>query len=227
MPTTPENKKPEGDKSPSPVKKAASVVTSKKNRGLVIAALVVVLGLIGVVFAVVNPDGGDETTKPTSSESPVEVEVPSKSDDPSEEATEEPAETEETPTDEGERWVETEAPENNDSGKDETEPDPADYPVGSPKDRGGIPKEFPLPDDFQLVGTETENGKTVINGTVGDSHEALMVFEMNAAKDYSIRSRNVDPNKMSGHWAIEGPGMPSGSVLVITPDETLQVRIPK
>lgn len=215
MSTNPESKK----TSPTAMKKAGAFVTAKKNRGVVIAAIVLVLGLIALAFSVVQTQSEDETQPP---QAPVEVEVPTRpSDAPTAETEPEPApEAEptdpEAPAEEGES---EEAPEV------EGDINPADYPPGNPKDRGGLPDEFPLSSTFVPVSVEEKDGKTTINATVSDSNEALLVFEMNALDHYVVTSRNVDANKTTGAWKVRGPGLPDGSTVVIAGDGTMKVRI--
>lgn len=218
MPTNPENKK----NSEPALKKAAAVVTAKKNRGVVIASIVLVLGLVALVFSVVQTQAEDEPQPP---QAPVEVEVPTRpsEDEPTADTNPEPA-PEPAPE---ENPANPEAPAEDDEEATEVEGDinPADYPPGTPKDRGGLPDEFPLSSTFVPVSVDEEDGKKTINATVSNSREALLVFEMNALDHYVVSSRNVDANKTTGAWKVRGPGLPDGSTVVIAGDGTMKVRI--
>lgn len=227
------------DKSPEDKKGAGAkallariLAALKKNKGLVIAGLVLAVGVVGVVYAVA---GGDDAA-PEEANPSVEVPVPgntTETEDPgtydfddedaySDEAPpgyedeEEPPATEE-PTDPGE---ESEAP---DEGGDDESSDER-VPEGEPVTRGDVPAEFPLPDDYTFASTTEEDGATIINGTVSDTRNAIDVIRDNLIpNDYIPRSQVI--NGDTALWQVDGPGMPDGSSIRVTNDGHVQIRI--
>ena len=232
MTTTPEPEQPNQAKDEGALKKGFKVVTAKKNRGYVIAAIVFLIALASVVFSVLP---GEEDDQGEVNGGPVEVEIPTDgtTEEPVDEGetTDEPTVEEGTPAPEPSETAITQEPE------PEPEPEPSETEEeveeglteraqpDAPKDRGGLPDEFPLPDSYTHASTEEEDGRVVINGTVSDSKEAITLLDHNLGQHYMTQLRNLDPNKASGRYDIEGPGMEDGAVVIVSTDGTLQVRI--
>lgn len=226
MTTSPTDPKKPGNKKTDALKKAWATVSSKKHRGLAIAVVVLLVGIAGVVFAVVQNNGSDEP-----GEEPTVVEVPNDpkssapptEDDPDDIPDADDPDSNSTPS----------SPPEDDGDDDEAEstpsddePNQADYPPGDPKNRGGIHADFPLSGTYKYANTEKDGDRTTISGTVDDTNEAIMVLDANIQTNYSVKFRTLDTNKTSGRYEVEGPGMPAGTVVVITADGVFQVRIP-
>lgn len=229
MPTDPTKKtgkSPSGDE--GLLTKVKSLLSSKKSRGILIASVIIVLGLIGVIYGATQ---GDSKSDEGHSSSPVEVQVPSSSsDNGSDESEKGNSNDEPTPADDDESASaepSEDAPSESTDDENSDEPKPEDVPPGNPQSRGDLPKEFPLPDSYSYAGSEEKDGKKVINGTVSDTSEAIKILDYNLTQHYSVRARTVDTNSTSGYYLIQGSGMPAGTKIVISGDGTFQVRIPK